>query len=74
MQAKIATARSTDNSPSTTTADSASAAASRMMAECLNLSGHGEKKNEGESSIAMGLIRNLIPAGRHVRLRSPCAP
>src|ERR1700731_4307897 len=48
MQTKIATARSTDNSPSTTTADSDSAAASRMMAECLNRSGHGEKKYEGE--------------------------
>src|SRR3984885_5860916 len=63
MQTKIATARSTDNSPSTTTADSARAAASRTMAECLNRSGQGEKKNEGESSIAIGLIHNLIPAG-----------
>jgi hypothetical protein len=54
MQAKIAIARSTDNSPSTTTAASESAAAKRMIAECLNRSGHGEKKKEGVSSIAIG--------------------
>src|SRR5581483_6309943 len=55
MQAKIATARTTDSSPSTTTTASEIAAASRMIAECRKRSGHGEKKNEGVSSIAMRL-------------------
>ena len=42
MQMKTAAARSSDNSPSATSTASAIAAASRMMAECRNRSGHGE--------------------------------
>jgi hypothetical protein len=51
---KTATPRAGERSASTTSAQSARPAASRMMAECRNRSGHGAKKEEElESSIAM---------------------
>ena len=53
MQANTAAARISDNSPNTTSTESASPAASRMMAECRNRSGQGEKMEEGDSSIAI---------------------
>ena len=54
MQANTAPARTSDNSPYTTRTASARPAASRMMAECRNRSGHGEKKEEEGASSAIG--------------------
>src|ERR1700720_4778573 len=54
MQMKTAAARSSDSSPNATRTASASPAASRIMAECRNRSGHGEKKVEEGASIAIG--------------------
>src|SRR5450759_3226950 len=54
MHMKTAAARTSDSSPKPTRTASASPAASRMMAECRNRSGHGEKKEEEGASIAIG--------------------
>src|SRR6266403_3036627 len=56
MQAKTAAARSRDNSPNATRTASARPAASRIMAECRNRSGHGEKKVEEGASVAIGRL------------------
>src|SRR5260370_16741990 len=56
MQMKTAAARSSDNSPNATRTASARPAASRIMAECRNRSGHGEKKVEEGASIAIGRL------------------
>src|ERR1700730_2431146 len=60
MQMKIATARSRDNSPSATTTESASPAASRMIAECRKRSDHGENE-AGEEEGASIAIRPASP-------------
>src|ERR1700681_93102 len=55
MQTNTAAARTSDNSPNTTSTVSARPPASRMRAECRNRSGHGEKKEAaGDSSNAIG--------------------
>src|SRR5260370_19824632 len=55
MQTKPAAARTGDNSPNATRTASARPAASRIIAECRNRSGQGEKKEEEEgASIAIG--------------------
>jgi hypothetical protein len=56
MQAKIMAARSMDSSPNIATTARESPAASKTIAECLSRSGHGEKKKEEESSIAIGPV------------------
>ncbi len=56
MQMKAAAARTAARSPNTTSTAKARPAASRMMAECRNRSGQGEKK-ERDSSIAIGAAR-----------------
>src|SRR5713101_1485044 len=63
MQTKTAAARSSDNSPNATRTASARPAASRIMAECRNRSGHGEKKVEEGASIAIGLALSLVGSG-----------
>src|ERR1700721_2977705 len=54
MQTNTAAARTGDNSPNVTSTARAMPAASRIMAECRSRSGHGEKNEEEESSIAIG--------------------
>src|ERR1700687_507212 len=54
MQMKTAAARTGDSSPNATRTASARPAASRIMAACRNLSGHGEKKEEEGASIVIG--------------------
>src|ERR1035437_5990632 len=53
MQIKTAAARTSDSSPNATSTARARPAASRIMAECRNRSGHSEKMEEG-ASIAIG--------------------
>src|SRR5438874_11881078 len=53
MQASAVAARSADSSPRATRTASARAATSRIMAECRNRSGHGEKKEEEGASIVI---------------------
>ena len=61
MQTKTAAARTSNSSPNATSTASARPAASRIMAECRNRSGHGEKKvvEEG-ASIAIGPALSLV--------------
>src|SRR6266851_4201973 len=61
MQMKTAAAGAGDSSPNITSTARARPAASRIMAECRNRSGHGEKKvvEEG-ASIAIGLALSLV--------------
>ncbi|MGX1042632.1 hypothetical protein AB7M41_002338 [Bradyrhizobium diazoefficiens] len=54
MQRNTATACNTDNSPSETTTDSASAAAIRMIVECRSRSDQGCAVGEDGASIAIG--------------------
>src|SRR3982074_770814 len=60
MQMKTAAARTRDSSPNATSTARARPAASRIMAECRNRSGHGEKKVEGGASIAIGPAVSLF--------------
>src|ERR1035438_6883739 len=60
MQRKIAAARVSDNSPNATTTDSASPAASRIIAECRSRSDHGENEG-GEEEGASIAIRPASP-------------
>src|SRR5260370_599347 len=61
MQMKTAAAGTGDSSPNTTSTARARPAASRIMAECRNRSGHGEKKvvEEG-ASIAIGRALSVV--------------
>src|ERR1700674_2016676 len=61
MQTNTAAARTGDNSSNVTRNAKAMPAAISMMAECLSRSGHGEKKEEEESSNAIGPA--LFPFG-----------
>src|ERR1019366_1114857 len=54
MQIKTAAARTSDSSPNATSTARARPAASRIMAECRNRSGHSENKEEEGASIAIG--------------------
>src|SRR5437016_4756544 len=60
MQKKMVAARTNDNSPSATTTESASPAASRIIAECRSRSDHGEKEG-GEDEGASIAIRTASP-------------
>src|ERR1700726_3226954 len=62
MQTKTAPARSSDNSPNVTSTAKARPAASRIMAECRNRSGQGEKKEEDEES-SMAIAPAFFPFG-----------
>src|SRR5438874_2697665 len=60
MQTKIEAARTSDNSPSATTTESAIPAASRIIAECRSRSDHGEEEG-GEDEGASIAIRTASP-------------
>src|SRR5258708_24311685 len=63
MQMKTAAAGTGDSSPNTTSIARTRPAASRIMAEWRNRSGHGEKKVEEGASIAIGLALSLVGSG-----------
>ncbi|MGY3646114.1 hypothetical protein ACVWW2_001405 [Bradyrhizobium sp. LM4.3] len=74
MQRNTVAARITDNSPSETTTDSASAAAIRMMVECRSRSDQGRAVGDDGASIAIGagfskglLGSRLAPVRRRCR-------
>src|SRR6202049_1718948 len=71
MQANTAAARSGDSSPNPTRNASASPAVSRIIAECRNRSGHGEKNDVEEWGASMA-IGPLSPGrGPRNRLNEP---
>src|SRR6202035_2717892 len=71
MQANTAAARSGDNSPNPTRNASARPAVSRIIAECRNRSGHGEKNDVEEWGASMAIGPLSPGTGPLVRSNEP---